>query len=164
MESSRGESCCRCGIAGSMRPLMGSHPRLGGLSPVSSPLRRCQRESRLPRAPRGFIAHCKAQSSNSASPNRILLHARQALLAAAMSLAAVVGSPLEAQAKKAEPPPPPPTAYDVRFSSLPSTLYAYTYLYDHTRLSSCCVNHSACLCAGAAEDYLGSIRQHRIPA
>ena len=44
----------------------------------------------------------------------ILAHARQALLAAVMSLAAVMGSPYQAEAKKIEPPPPPPTAYDVR--------------------------------------------------
>ena len=109
-----------------MRPLLGADPRMGGLSPSASSLRRCQRVPRISRDPRGLDAQCKAQNHESDSHKRILRHARQVLLAAAMSLAAAIGSPLEAEAKKAEPPPPPPTAYDVRSSySLPPKLTLY---------------------------------------
>lgn len=94
---------------------MGSGQRLGGLPLIAPGLRRGQRTLSIQRTSQnGIIAHSRAQYGESKCTS-VLLQARQALLAAVVSLAVAVGAPLEAEAKKAAPPPPPPTAYDVRF-------------------------------------------------
>lgn len=68
----------------------------------------------LQRRSRGTICTQSQIDSSRGISSNILPKAQQALLAAMISIAATLGTPLTAEAKKTEPPPPAPTAYDVR--------------------------------------------------